>query len=84
MALVAKRLERLRLSKGLSRRQLSIQADIPQGIISRLERGEQAYPSVPVAMRLARVLGVSVDYLVGMYEDTDSETQPAAASLIGV
>lgn len=72
------RLQRLRLAKGLSRRQLAIQADIPQGIISRLERSEQDYPSVPVAMRVAKVLGVSVDYLIGMYEeDTDSELEPA-------
>jgi transcriptional regulator with XRE-family HTH domain len=76
MALLAQRLQRLRLAKGLSRRQLAIQAGIPQGIISRLERGEQDYPSVPVAMRLAKVLGVSVDYLIGMYEDDESELFP--------
>jgi transcriptional regulator with XRE-family HTH domain len=81
MALLAQRLQRLRLAKGLSRRQLAIQADIPQGIISRLERGEQDYPSVPVAMRLAKVLGVSVDYLIGMYEEEkDSELLPAAVA----
>jgi transcriptional regulator with XRE-family HTH domain len=85
MALLAQRLQRLRLAKGLSRRQLAIQAGIPQGIVSRLERGEQDYPSVPVAIRLAKVLGVSVDYLIGMYEDEkDSELNPAAAALIGV
>ena len=84
MALLAQRLQRLRLAKDLSRRQLEAQADIPHGIVSRLERGEQAYPSVPVAMRLAKVLGVSVDYLIGMYEDKDSEVYPAAAALIGV
>jgi transcriptional regulator with XRE-family HTH domain len=71
MALLAQRLHQRRLAKGLTMRQLAIQADIPQGIISRLERGEQDYPSVPVAMRLAKVLGVSVDYLVGMYEEDE-------------
>ena len=81
MALIAQRLQRLRLAKGLSRRQLAIQAAIPQGIISRLERGEQDYPSVPVAMRLAKVLGISVDYLIGMYEeDTESDGEPAAVA----
>ena len=81
MALLAQRLQRLRLAKHLSRRQLEIQADIPHGIVSRLESEEQAYPSVPVAMRLARVLGVSVDYLIGMYEeDKDSELLPAATA----
>lgn len=84
MTLHAERLQRLRLSKGLSRRQLENEAKIPHGIISRLESGEQAYPSVPVAMRLARVLGVSVDYLVGMYEDEDAgDLLAAAEALVG-
>jgi transcriptional regulator with XRE-family HTH domain len=80
MALLAHRLRRLRQGKNLSRRQLEIQAEIPHGIVSRLESGEQAYPSVPVAMRLAKVLGVSVDYLIGMYEEEDSEQNPAAVA----
>ena len=84
MALLAHRLRRLRQGKNLSRRQLEIQAEIPHGIVSRLESGEQAYPSVPVAMRLAKILGVSVDYLIGMYEGEDSELKPAAEALIGV
>jgi transcriptional regulator with XRE-family HTH domain len=70
--MLGERLHRLRQAKGLSRRQLEIQAEIPHGIVSRLESGEQAYPSVPVAMRLAKVLRVSVDYLIGMYEEGDS------------
>ena len=86
MALLAQRLQRLRLAKNLSRRQLENQAEIPHGIVSRLESGEQAYPSVPVAMRLAKVLSVSVDYLVGMYEEdeTESESNPAAVALTGI
>jgi transcriptional regulator with XRE-family HTH domain len=59
-----------------------MRAGIPHGIVSRLESGEQAYPSVPVAMRLAKVLGVSVDYLVGMYEDEPSEQEPTAEDLV--
>ena len=83
MAILAQRLQRLRLAKGLSRRQLEIQAAIPHGIVSRLESGEQAWPSVPVAMQLAKVLGVSVDYLIGMYEDENSEREPAAVVVVG-
>jgi transcriptional regulator with XRE-family HTH domain len=81
MALHAQRLRRLRLAKGLSRRQLELEAGIPHGIVSRLESEEQAYPSVPVAMRLAKVLGVSVDYLIGMYEDEDSELAPTLSGM---
>ena len=83
MTLLAQRLQRLRQGKNLSRRQLEIQAEIPHGIVSRLESGEQAYPSVPVAMRLAKILGVSVDYLIGMYEDKDSEVEPTALATVG-
>ena len=72
----------MRLSKGLSRRQLETQAEVPHGIISRLESADRAYPSVPVAMRLARVLGVTLDYLCGMYEDDESEWEPAAGDLV--
>ena len=82
MALLDERLKRLRLAKGLSRRQLELQAAIPHGIVSRLESREQAYPSVPVAMRLAKVLGVSVDYLIGMYEDEPGELEPADGALV--
>ena len=76
MTRLGQRLQRLRADKGLSRRQLESQAEVPHGIISRLESGEQAYPSVPVAKRLAKVLGVTLDYLCGMYED--DETKDAA------
>ena len=84
MSKFGERLQRLRQAKGLSRRQLESQAAIPHGIVSRLERSAQrAYPSVPVAMRLAKVLGVSVDYLIGMYEeDDDSVSEPTAADLV--
>ena len=77
MTLHSERLQRLRLAKGFSRRQLENEADIPHGIVSRIESGRQDYPSIPVAMRLARVLGVSVDYLIGMYEEEESELETA-------
>ena len=83
MTLHSERLRRLRLAKRLSRRQLENEADIPHGIVSRIESGRQDYPSVPVAMRLARVLGVSLDYLVGMYEAEDNDDRTAALARVG-
>jgi transcriptional regulator with XRE-family HTH domain len=65
---VGQRLQQLRATKGLSRRQLELQAGVPHGAVARLEGDPQAYPSVPAAMRLARVLGVTLDYLCGMYD----------------
>jgi len=84
MTLLGQRLQRLRTARGLSRRQLETLAEVPHGIVSRLESAEQAYPSVPVGMRLARVLGVSLDYLCGMYEDEESTGEPADADLVHV
>jgi len=41
--------------------------------IWRLERGEHDYPRVDIAKKLARTLGVSLDVLLGLYEDDESE-----------
>ncbi len=78
MSKFGERLQRLREQKGLSRRQLETLAKVPHGVISRLESEDRAYPSVPAAMRLAKVLGVTLDYLCGMYEDEDKD-EPAQA-----
>jgi transcriptional regulator with XRE-family HTH domain len=63
------RLQHLRREKRLSVRQLETLAALPHGVVSRLERQTTAYPSVPAAMRMAKVLGVTLDYLCGMYEE---------------
>jgi XRE family transcriptional regulator of biofilm formation len=60
------RLHMLRQQKGLSVRQLARLAHVPHETISRLENTQQRSPSLPVAMRLAHALGVSLDYLAGM------------------
>jgi len=73
------RVQRLRKQKGLTMRQLEEEACIPHGIVSRLERDHRAYPSIPVAMQLAKRLGVTLDYLCGMYgmyEEEERELQP--------
>ena len=57
-------------------------AEIPHGVISRLESDERAYPSVPAAIRLARVLGVTLDYLCGMY-DEKGEGKAASGVFVG-
>jgi transcriptional regulator with XRE-family HTH domain len=70
------RLKRLRKQQGLTMRQLEDQAHIPHGIVSRLERDQRAYPSIPVAMQLAKRLGVTLDYLCGMYEEEVGDQPP--------
>jgi transcriptional regulator with XRE-family HTH domain len=87
--MIGERLKRLRQARRLSARQLSRLANVPHETISRLENNVQRFPSLPVAMRLARTLGVSLDYLVGMDElyvedaPEESELEPASVALVG-
>jgi XRE family transcriptional regulator, master regulator for biofilm formation len=76
--MIGARLRRLRDKRGLSVRQLARLAEVPHETISRLENNQQRHPSLPVAMRLAKALGVTLDYLAGMYEEED-EDEPAQA-----
>jgi XRE family transcriptional regulator of biofilm formation len=86
--MIGERLKRLREKKGLSVRQLSRLAHVPHETISRLENDVQRSPSLPVAMRLAKTLGVSLDYLAGMdelygAEGEESQFEPAALVAVG-
>ena len=76
--MIGARLRRLRAKRRLSVRQLARLAEVPHETISRLENNQQRHPSLPVAMRLAKALGVTLDYLAGMYEDEEEE-KPAQA-----
>ena len=81
----SRRLQRLREKKDWTQQELAAQAGVPYMTIWRLERGAHDYPRVDIAKKLARTFGVTLDYLLGMYEeDTESEESPAAAALIGV
>jgi transcriptional regulator with XRE-family HTH domain len=57
---------------------------VPRQVIARLESGtrQSENMTVGVARRLARALGVSVDHLIGMY-DEGSELLPTALALAG-
>ncbi|HEY5869417.1 MAG TPA: helix-turn-helix transcriptional regulator [Candidatus Tectomicrobia bacterium] len=71
--MIGDRIRKLREQRGFSLRQLARLAKIPHETISRLENNQQRFPSLPVAIRLAKTLGVTLDYLAGMYEDDDEE-----------
>jgi transcriptional regulator with XRE-family HTH domain len=75
------RLRELRERRGLSQNKLAQAAGVAQAVVQRLEAGvrEVDHLSVGVARRLAKALGVSIDHLVGMYED---ERKPASAVLV--
>lgn len=77
------RLKQLRERRGLTQNGLAKTSGVAQAVIHRLEAGtrEMEHLSVGVAMRLARTLGVSVDHLIGMYEE--GEHEPTSAALVG-
>lgn len=66
-------LERTRREKDLTQVQLAAAAQVGQGMISAYERG--TVPSLPVAMRLAKALGVSIETL---WPETELQKDSAA------
>lgn len=62
---LAHRLRRRRMALGLTLTQLSEQTQIPLQVLSRLEHGRQSIYVERLA-DLARFLGVSADFLIGL------------------
>ena len=80
---MGERITYLRNRKGWSQAELARQARIGQSTLHGYESGTRAARgmSVEVAMRLARALSVTIDYLAGVYEEEDvSELQPAPSA----
>lgn len=79
---LGERIKRIRERRNLSQNELSRQSGVRQALISELESGKKQDTTGGALRRIALTLGVSVDYLVGMYND-GSEYEPAAAALVG-
>ena len=81
---VGERLKRLRHDKKMSLRELARVADVPLSTLSAVESGGRMGRKLTLetGMRLARALGVTLDYLAGMY-DGMSELEPAVVELVG-
>ena len=62
---VGPQLKRLRQDLGLTQRELGRLADVRQALISELETGKKLDTQYLILQRLARVLGVTVDGLMG-------------------
>ena len=58
------KLKEIRESKGLNRTELAEKIDISHVMVGRYERDETV-PSIDVAKKIADILGVSLDFLVG-------------------
>jgi transcriptional regulator with XRE-family HTH domain len=68
------RLKRERERKGWSQNELSRLSGVRQALISELESGKKRDTMGSVLKRLARTLGVTMDYLGGMYEEEEDPT----------
>jgi transcriptional regulator with XRE-family HTH domain len=80
---IGERIKTLRLKKGMSQRELARQAEVRHATLVELETGIRTETRTDIARRIAKVLGVTVDYLVGMYEDEEAQCEPAAVALVG-
>lgn len=58
------RLRRLRQAKGWRQVDLAKKARVTQALISQLEAGKKASPSVVPLLRIARALGVTLEELL--------------------
>jgi transcriptional regulator with XRE-family HTH domain len=65
MKRLQERLRRLRLAKGWRQVDLAKKARVSQPLISQLEAGTKASASIVPLLRIAKVLGVTVEQLVG-------------------
>jgi ribosome-binding protein aMBF1 (putative translation factor) len=79
---LGQRLRHLRELAGLSQNELARRANIPQPVISDVERGKQKSMTLENGRRIARVLGVTLDFLAGS-GDEDEQAESMAAATVG-
>jgi transcriptional regulator with XRE-family HTH domain len=70
---IGERLKSQRSRRKLTQQALAREAGVSQGLIARIETGDVKDPAASVVRRLAQALGITVDYLVGMYENIHSD-----------
>src|SRR5215471_12483087 len=70
-SMLGQRIKHARARKGWSQRELARQAGVRHAIISELETGKKTDTIGIILKRLARALGVSVDFLLGTFEEDD-------------
>jgi transcriptional regulator with XRE-family HTH domain len=77
---MGQRIKRLRERRGWDQSELATRAGVKQSILSRIEGGSRTNPTADIVRRLARALGCTADYILGMYTDDEPEQLPAAVA----
>ena len=81
---LGERIKTVRDHRGWNQQELARRAHVRPALISELESGKKTDTTGSVLRRLARTLGVTVDYLVGMYNGTlDPNVSPGEALSCG-
>jgi transcriptional regulator with XRE-family HTH domain len=73
---MGEKIYRARTQRRLSQAELAERTGVTQAAISRLESGEQDNPTATVLRKLAITLGMSMDYLAGLYEEAEKANAP--------
>lgn len=72
MATMGERLQHMRKQKRMTQQELSRAAGVRRATISALESGKTQGLTVASARGLARALGVSLDWLVGTWDEDEA------------
>jgi transcriptional regulator with XRE-family HTH domain len=75
---LAQRIRQRREQLAMSQSELARRTGVPQSRISEFEHGSKTGMTLDTAKRLARVLGVSIDYLAGTWDEDEAEDHAAA------
>jgi DNA-binding XRE family transcriptional regulator len=65
--------KRYRWTRNISRMRFAEIADIPDGTLSKLESGDNVYPALATAVKLADAMGITLDELVRKNERKKKE-----------
>lgn len=80
---MGERIRNRRQELKLSQQALADLIGVRRPTISELESGARTTMTTDTAKALARALGVSVDYLIGTWDETEGELQAAALVEVG-
>jgi transcriptional regulator with XRE-family HTH domain len=79
-----RRVTRIREERGLTQQELAKKAGTSYQTIWRIEAGKHVEPGIYIARRIARALGVSLDFLVDLHgEGKDGEMMPTELASAG-